>query len=36
MNSSISVEALNQFLKYDRRGIENDNNNKHSEEAIEP
>jgi hypothetical protein len=35
MNSSISVEALNQFLTYDRRGIENDNNNKHSEEAID-
>jgi hypothetical protein len=35
MNSSISVEALNQFLMYDRRGIENDYNNKHSEEAID-
>lgn len=34
MNSSISVEALKQFLTHDSRGIENENNNKHSEEAI--
>jgi hypothetical protein len=34
MNSSISVEALKQFLTHDSRSIENENNNKHSEEAI--
>jgi hypothetical protein len=35
MNFSISVEALNQFLTYDRRGIEyENNNNKHCEEVI--
>lgn len=34
MNSSVSVEALKQFLTHNNRGIENENNNKHSEGAI--